>query len=59
MRASWLEGRTGVVTGASRGIGRSTAIELARAGVHVVRAATGTAALAGVEKEIRAAGGLA
>ena len=59
MRASWLEGRTGVVTGASRGIGRSTAIELARAGVHVVLAARGTAALAGVEKEIRAAGGLA
>jgi NAD(P)-dependent dehydrogenase (short-subunit alcohol dehydrogenase family) len=45
------------VTGASRGIGRSTAIELARAGVNVVLASTREAALAEVEAEIRAAGG--
>ena len=56
---SWLEGRTGIVTGASRGIGRSTAVELAKAGVHVVMASTGEAALAEVEAEIRSAGGRA
>ena len=32
---SQLEGKTALVTGASRGIGRSIAIELARAGAKV------------------------
>jgi NAD(P)-dependent dehydrogenase (short-subunit alcohol dehydrogenase family) len=32
---SWLRGRTGVITGASRGIGAAVAFELARAGVVV------------------------
>lgn len=59
MSGPWLAGRVGVVTGASRGIGRSTAIELARAGVHVVLAATGKDALDAVAAEIRAAGGRA
>jgi NAD(P)-dependent dehydrogenase (short-subunit alcohol dehydrogenase family) len=49
----------GVVTGSSRGIGRSTAIALAGAGVHVILAAGGEADLAGVEKQIRQNGGLA
>lgn len=55
----WLEGRTGVVTGASRGIGRSTAVALAGAGVRVVLAATGADALDEVADEIRRAGGAA
>ncbi len=55
----WLEGRVGVVTGASRGIGRSTAIALAGAGVHVVVSSTNERALVGVEAEIREAGGKA
>src|SRR5438105_3092882 len=32
----WLAGRTAIVTGASRGIGRATAIAMARAAAHVV-----------------------
>lgn len=54
---NWLEGRVGVVTGASRGIGRSTAIALAGAGVNVVLASTNERALAGVQAEIREGGG--
>lgn len=57
MTTPWLEGRVGIVTGASRGIGRSTAIELAKAGVSVVLASTRGGVLAGVAEEIRAAGG--
>lgn len=49
----------GVVTGSSRGIGRSTAIALAGAGVHVILAAGGKVDLAAVEAEIRQNGGLA
>ncbi|CAN5854681.1 N/A [soil metagenome] len=56
---SWLRGRVGIVTGSSRGIGRSTAIALAAQGVHVVLASRGKAALAGVEAEIREDGNLA
>jgi len=59
MTESWLRGRVGIVTGASRGIGCSTAIELAKAGVHVVLASTDEAALTEVETQIRATGGLA
>jgi NAD(P)-dependent dehydrogenase (short-subunit alcohol dehydrogenase family) len=39
MGTGWLEGKTGVVTGASKGIGRATAEALARAGMSVVLAA--------------------
>ncbi len=39
MGTGWLDGRVAIVTGASRGIGRGTAEQLARAGAHVVLAA--------------------
>ena len=50
------EGRTAVVTGAGRGIGRAVSIELARAGVAVVLAAQTGPQVRAVEAEIRAAG---
>jgi NAD(P)-dependent dehydrogenase (short-subunit alcohol dehydrogenase family) len=53
---SWLEGRVAVVTGASRGIGAATAMELARAGTHVVIGARSTAHLDEVAAKIRAEG---
>lgn len=56
---SHLTGRTAIVTGSSRGIGRSVALRLARDGASIVLAARDAAALAGVVGEIRAAGGAA
>jgi NAD(P)-dependent dehydrogenase (short-subunit alcohol dehydrogenase family) len=53
----WLAERVAVVTGASRGIGAATAEALAGAGAHVVIAARGSDALAGVARRIRADGG--
>lgn len=54
-----LEGRTALITGASQGIGRACALELAKAGAKVALAARNQAKLDEVAAEIRAAGGTA
>jgi len=57
--AEGLRGRIALVTGASQGIGRACAVELARAGSTVVLAARNEAKLAEAVKEIEDAGGQA
>jgi 3-oxoacyl-[acyl-carrier protein] reductase len=53
-----LKGKTALVTGASRGIGRATALALGKAGAQVlVHYATGKAEAQAVAAEIRGAGG--
>jgi 3-oxoacyl-[acyl-carrier protein] reductase len=52
-----LENRVALVTGASQGIGRATALILAQAGARIAAAARNAAKLAGVVAEITAAGG--
>src|SRR5512144_2690721 len=54
-----LENRIALVTGASRGIGRSVALSLARAGAHVIAVARTTGGLEELDDEIKAAGGSA
>src|SRR6201996_7679962 len=55
-----VPGKTALVTGASRGIGRATAINLAKAGAQViVHYNSGKAEADAVVKEIREAGGRA
>ncbi|MEM0988794.1 MAG: SDR family oxidoreductase [Pseudomonadota bacterium] len=54
-----LQGKSAVVTGASRGIGAAAARELAKAGASVVLAARTTTEIDAVAAEIRAAGGQA
>jgi 3-oxoacyl-[acyl-carrier protein] reductase len=56
---STLTGRIALVTGASQGIGRAIALELARQGAKVALAARNETKLAGVAAEIVAAGGQA
>ena len=52
-----LKNRVALVTGASQGIGRATALALAQAGARVAAAARNAEKLAGVVAEIAAAGG--
>jgi NAD(P)-dependent dehydrogenase (short-subunit alcohol dehydrogenase family) len=54
-----LSGRVALVTGASRGIGRAVALELAKAGAHVIALARTTGALEQLDDEITALGGSA
>ena len=54
-----LENRIALVTGASRGIGRSVALALAAAGAHVIAVARTVGGLEELDDEIKAAGGSA
>ncbi len=51
-----LRGRIALITGASRGIGRAAALELARSGAHIIALARTQGALEDLDDAIRAAG---
>ena len=57
MAGKGLDGRTVLVTGASKGIGAATAQALAEAGAHVVLTARDASALERIEDSIHEAGG--
>src|SRR5215469_13939614 len=59
MTMTGLQGRIALVTGASQGIGRACALELAKAGCTVALAARNESKLAETASEIEAAGGQA
>jgi NAD(P)-dependent dehydrogenase (short-subunit alcohol dehydrogenase family) len=54
--ADTLEGRVAIVTGASQGIGRAIAVELAKVGAHVVVCSRRQSALDAVADAVRAEG---
>jgi NAD(P)-dependent dehydrogenase (short-subunit alcohol dehydrogenase family) len=54
-----LEGRVALVTGASRGLGRSAAIALAKQGAHIIATARTEGGLTELDDEIKAIGGSA
>ena len=54
-----FEGRIALVTGATRGIGRAIALQLASEGAHVIAAGRTQGALEELDDEIKAAGGAA
>jgi NAD(P)-dependent dehydrogenase (short-subunit alcohol dehydrogenase family) len=54
-----LEGRVALVTGASRGLGRSAAIALAKEGAHIIATARTEGGLTELDDEIKAVGGSA
>lgn len=54
-----LDGRVALITGASRGIGRASAIAMAQAGAHVICTARTTGGLEETDDEIRKVGGTA
>lgn len=58
-RTSAGSNRIAVVTGASAGVGRATAVELSRRGFDVALLARGRAGLAGAARDVEAAGGRA
>ena len=57
MRKSVIEGKVAIITGASRGVGKATAMALSRNGVSVVLAARTLNDLERVSDEIQANGG--
>jgi NAD(P)-dependent dehydrogenase (short-subunit alcohol dehydrogenase family) len=52
-----LEGKVAVVTGASRGIGKATALALAKEGAHIIAVARTIGALEALDDEIKAVSG--
>jgi NAD(P)-dependent dehydrogenase (short-subunit alcohol dehydrogenase family) len=54
-----LKGHVAVVTGASRGIGYTTALELAKAGAHIIAVARTSGGLEELDDEIKKLGGSA